>query len=82
ADDRVVSAPPALFDRTSTHVRYAARHWRMDRVAVGPNDVVALIDIESEERTAEARASADMVRVLGHEMLNGLVPIVSLAECG
>lgn len=82
ADDRVVSAPPALFDRTSTYVRYAARHWRMDRVAVGPNDVVALIDIESEERTAEARASAEMVRVLGHEMLNGLVPIVSLAECG
>lgn len=81
-DERVVSAPPALFDRTSTHVRYAARNWRMDRVAVGPNDVVALIDVESEERTAEGRATADMVRVLGHEMLNGLVPIVSLAECG
>lgn len=43
---------------------------------------MALIDVEAEERTAEARASAEMIQVLGHEMLNGLVPIVSLAECG
>lgn len=81
-DDRVLPGPQPLFDRAVTHLRYAARSWRMDRVAIGPNDVVALIDVESEERVAEARASADMIRVLGHEMLNGLVPIVSLAECG
>lgn len=81
-DDRVLPAPPRLFDRDATHLRHAGRSWRADRVEVGAREVVALIDVESEERTAEARATAEMVQVLGHEMLNGLVPIVSLAECG
>ena len=81
-DDRVLPAPPPLLDSRSSHVRHAGRNWRADRVDVGARSVVALIDVESEERTAEARASAEMIQVLGHEMLNGLVPIVSLAECG
>ena len=80
-DDRVLPAPPPLLDGQSSHVRHAGRNWRTDRVDVGARSVVALIDVESEERTAEARASAEMIQVLGHEMLNGLVPIVSLAEC-
>jgi len=42
--------------------------------------VAALIDVEREELAAEARASADLIEVLGHELLNGLSPIVSLAE--
>ena len=81
-DDRILPAPPPLLDREATHLRHAGRSWRADRVDVGPRTVVALIDVEGEERTAEARASAEMIQVLGHEMLNGLVPIVSLAECG
>ncbi|MDY0960475.1 HAMP domain-containing sensor histidine kinase [Sphingomonas sp. CFBP8993] len=81
-DDRILPPPTPLFDRDATHLRHAGRNWRTDRVEVGDRSVVALIDIESEERTAEACASAEMIQVLGHEMLNGLVPIVSLAECG
>ncbi|MDJ0275269.1 HAMP domain-containing sensor histidine kinase [Sphingomonas sp. 2R-10] len=81
-DDRILPPPAPLFDRDATHLSHAGRNWRTDRVEVGDRSVVALIDVESEERTAEARASAEMIQVLGHEMLNGLVPIVSLAECG
>ncbi len=81
-DNRVLPTPPSLLDAEITHLRHAGRSWRADRVDVGTSTVVALIDVESEERTAEARASAEMIQVLGHEMLNGLVPIVSLAECG
>ncbi|KQM61910.1 histidine kinase [Sphingomonas sp. Leaf16] len=81
-DDRILPPPVPLFDRDATRLRHAGRTWRADRVEVGDRSVVALIDVESEERTAEARASAEMIQVLGHEMLNGLVPIVSLAECG
>lgn len=44
--------------------------------------VAALIDVEQEERVAEARATAEMIHVLGHELLNGLAPIASLAESG
>lgn len=58
--------------------------WRIDRVEAHAHgaraDVVALIDIEAEERDAEARANTELIEVLGHEMLNGLAPIVSLAE--
>lgn len=81
-DDRVLPVPPSLLDRDTSHLRHAGRSWRVDRVDIGVQAVVALIDVESEERTAEARASAEMIQILGHEMLNGLVPIVSLAECG
>ncbi len=44
--------------------------------------LAALVDIEQEERVAEARATAEMIHILGHELLNGLAPIVSLAESG
>ena len=81
-DDRVLPPPPPLLYRDATHLRHAGRSWRVDRVEVGTQSVVALIDVESEERTAEARASAEMIQVLGHEMLNGLMPIVALAESG
>ena len=75
--------PPALTDATATHLRHEGRGWRIDRVRVANGqDVAALIDIEQEERAAEARASAEMIQVLGHELLNGLAPIASLAESG
>lgn len=82
-DDRILPPPAALTDPAATRLRYEGRGWRIDRVLVADGrSVAALIDIEQEERAAEARASADMIQVLGHELLNGLAPIVSLAESG
>ncbi len=85
-DDRVLPPPTGLVDSDVRHIRHEGRSWRVDRVtldALGDDHmVVALIDIEQEERTAEARAAAEMIHVLGHELMNGLAPIVSLAESG
>lgn len=85
-DDRILPVPPELLDRDASRLRHEGRSWRIDRVEVtdaGPaRMVVALIDIEQEERAAEARATAELIHVLGHELLNGLAPIVSLAESG
>jgi signal transduction histidine kinase len=82
-DDRLLPVPVELADPAATHLTHEGRSWRVDRVAVaGGGSVAALIDIEQEERAAEARATADLIQVLGHELLNGLSPIVSLAESG
>ncbi|WP_185999931.1 sensor histidine kinase [Novosphingobium aerophilum] len=83
-DDRVLPVPPALADGQASHFRHQGRSWRIDRVllAAESRTVVTLIDIEQEERAAEARATAEMIQVLGHELLNGLAPIVSLADSG
>lgn len=81
-DDQVLPTPPELLSPDSPQVRIEGRPWRIDRVqAPGSSlSVVALIDIEAVERVAEARASSEMIETLGHELLNGLAPIVSLAE--
>jgi signal transduction histidine kinase len=80
-DDRIVPVPAALLDPTAPTLHHEGRHWRIDRVEASSGmTVAALIDIEREELAAEARASADLIEVLGHELLNGLSPIVSLAE--
>lgn len=85
-DDRVVPAPSALTRPENHYLRHEGRQYRIDRVALGgaaaPHSVAALIDVEEEERVAEARATAEMIHILGHELLNGLAPIVSLAESG
>lgn len=83
-DDRVLPPPPALLKPDATYFRYEARGWRIDRVEIARANrmVVALIDIEQEERSAEARATSNLIEILGHELLNGLAPIVSLAESG
>lgn len=85
-DDRILPVAAGLLDRSATHLRHEGRSWRIDRVEArdaGPERmVVALIDIEQEERAAEVRATAELIQVLGHELLNGLAPIVSLAESG
>ncbi len=39
-----------------------------------------LVDIEAERRAAEVHADNEMIDILGHELLNGLSPIVSLAD--
>ncbi|MGU3316200.1 sensor histidine kinase [Sphingomonas sp. M6A6_1c] len=85
-DDRLLPVPQALVDADASHLRHEGRQWRIDRVMLGglasERSVAALIDVEQEERVAEARATAEMIHVLGHELLNGLAPIVSLAESG
>ena len=81
SDDRVLPVPAALLDPAASTLRHEGRRWRIDRVEASSGmTVAALIDVEREELAAEARASADMIEVLGHELLNGLSPIVSLAE--
>ena len=81
ADDRIVPVPAALLDPSASTLRHEGRLWRIDRVEASSGvTVAALIDVEREELAAEARASADLIEVLGHELLNGLSPIVSLAE--
>ena len=80
-DDRIVPVPHALLDPSAATFRHEGRLWRIDRVEASSGvTVAALIDVESEALAAEARASADLIEVLGHELLNGLSPIVSLAE--
>ena len=82
-DDRVLPPPPALANPRTSHVRHDGRNWRVDRVVLAAErGVVALVDVEQEARTAEARATAELIQVLGHELMNGLAPIASLAESG
>jgi signal transduction histidine kinase len=85
-DASILPAPPQLLETGIHYLRHERRNWRIDRVEVvdagGARTVVALIDIEQEERVAEARATAELIQILGHELLNGLAPIVSLAESG
>ncbi len=82
-DDAILPVPAGLGDAAVSHMRHEGRGWRIDRVALADGrSVAALIDIEQEERAAEARATAELIQVLGHELLNGLAPIASLAESG
>lgn len=81
-DDRILPVPTALGESDSRHMLHQGRRFRIDRVEVDGGVVAALIDVDAEERTGEARATAEMIQVFGHEMLNGLAPIVSLAESG
>ena len=83
-DDGLVISPDGLLDQEAKHIRHEGRDWRADRVMLNERGkvrmVVALIDLEQEERTAEARATASLIHVLGHELLNGIAPIASLAD--
>lgn len=83
-DARIVPIPGSLADEAATHLNHEGRRWRIDRVRADGDPavsaVVALVDVESEASLAEARASAELIEVLGHELLNGLAPIVSLAD--
>lgn len=80
-DDRILPAPPELLDRTVDRVRYEGRTWRIDAVDLALGDRLAvLLDVEAEARVAENRANDEMIEILGHELLNGLSPIVSLAD--
>lgn len=81
ADDRIPAPPPALLEPSQSHLRHAGRRWRIDAVTLSDTTrLAALIDIDTEERAAQDRAQDEMVDILGHELLNGLSPIVSLAD--
>lgn len=84
--DHIAPVPDPLLSPAASRLAHAGRHWRIDRVeasgTTGARTILALIDIEAEERTGEARAAAEMIQVMGHEVLNGLAPIASLAESG
>ena len=79
-DDRVIPTPPALLDAGQTQLRHEGRSWRIERVAGLGRTLAMLVDIEAERRAAEAHADNEMIDILGHELLNGLSPIVSLAD--
>lgn len=79
-DDRLSPTPPALTDTRETRLRHEGRSWRIERVAGHDQSLVMLVDIEAERRAAEVRADNEMIDILGHELLNGLSPIVSLAD--
>lgn len=84
SDDRIISPPAALSDFSVPSLRHEGRIWRIERVEsygnAHRNIIAVLIDLEREEFAAEARANANMIEILDHELLNGLSPIVSLAE--
>ncbi|MEO0463974.1 MAG: ATP-binding protein [Pseudomonadota bacterium] len=83
-DMRILPMPPEFTDPAASHLDYEGYRWRIDRVnAHGRNSnftLAVMVDVESETSRAEARASAELIEVLGHELLNGLAPIVSLTE--
>lgn len=80
-DDRILPMPFALLGETSPRLVQEGRSWRVDAVDTAPGRRLAvLIDVEAEERAAEGRAADEMIEILGHELLNGLSPIVSLAD--
>ncbi|WP_322966268.1 sensor histidine kinase [Sphingomonas fuzhouensis] len=79
-DDRLIPPPPALLDASQTRLRHEGKSWRIERVAGTGRALVLLVDVEAERRAAEAHADNEMIDILGHELLNGLSPIVSLAD--
>ena len=83
-DDLVLPAPSALLSDEAARLHHDGRNWRIDRVVAHglgqPRTLVALIDVAAQEHAAEARATRDLLRVLGHEVMNAMAPITSLAE--
>ncbi len=82
-EDILIDVPDALRDGAA-RLHYAGRAYRIDRIeahgAGAARTILALVDIESEERIAEARATRELLQVLSHEVMNALTPIASLAE--
>ncbi|MGP7795155.1 sensor histidine kinase [Sphingomonas sp. CLY1604] len=80
-DDRILPAVPALLERGADRLSHEGRHWRIDAVEIGAGErQLVLIDVEAEAQAADMRAGNEMIDILGHELLNGLSPVVSLAD--
>lgn len=93
-DGALRPAPPALAEAMEREgapgrtVAEVGEGGAMRTYAVSLSDVAAadgalrlavLLDIEPELRAAEARALRELLQVLGHEIMNGLTPVASLA---
>lgn len=82
--DRILHPPQQIFDPCEPYVSHEGRTWSVMRLSAGDDassqSIVALIDIEQNESVAEARAASELLQTMGHELMNGLAPIVSLAE--
>ncbi|GEM_PF-1238261 len=61
-----------------------ARRVRLARARIAGQNVpialLAIMDIEAELDRAEMRAWRDQARILTHEVMNGLTPVISLAQ--
>lgn len=80
-NDRIPPVVALQLASAATHLRHDGRSFRVDAVeGANGHRLVALIDAEAEQRAAEERASDEMIDILAHELLNGLSPIVSLAD--
>ena len=93
ADDRILDPPAALVEALGTEApgritaavgaagaqrTYVASVSDV-QAAEGPLRLAVLLDIEAEVRAAEATALRELMQVLGHEIMNGLTPVASLA---
>jgi signal transduction histidine kinase len=83
-DDQILPVPVELFNPSIDRFRYDDRAWRIDRITTQSGGrtqaVLSLVEFQAEERIAEARATRELTQIFGHEIMNGLAPIVSLAE--
>ncbi|MBN8608225.1 MAG: hypothetical protein J0L81_15000 [Caulobacterales bacterium] len=74
-------APPDVVDLPSFA---GARRQRVASAnissATGPLTVIALTDIEGELEAAELAAWRTQARILTHEVMNGLTPVISMAQ--
>lgn len=82
-DDMLIDVPDTLLNG-GPRLHYSGRTYRIDRIeardAGAVHTIAALVDVESEERIAEARTTRELLQVLSHEVMNALTPIASLAE--
>ncbi len=86
--DELIAASPVLANaldgsdpRTTTIALDASeRRFQVASSEVeGFGRIASLTDITAELRVAEAAATRDLMRVLSHEIMNGMAPIASLA---
>ncbi len=86
--DDLIAPPPSLadaladIDSSATTLALDGSERRF-QVAVSEVDglgrIASLTDITAELRVAQSAATRELMRVLGHEVLNGMTPIASLA---
>ncbi|MEO1968590.1 MAG: HAMP domain-containing sensor histidine kinase [Sphingomonadaceae bacterium] len=78
--EHIVANAPEELKENEERISWRGRSYRVDRIEGSSRTVIALIDVESEERMAEARATRELLDVLSHEVMNAMTPIASLAE--
>ena len=83
ASDLIPEPPPELSAGVQRMTLFG-RTYRIDRVegtkSASMRTIAAIIDVENEERMAEARATREVLDILSHEVMNAITPISSLAE--